>query len=265
MKYKIDHDFHIHTHLSSCSGDPAQTTSRVLEYAEAYKLHTVAITNHFWDSDNIECPIPWYLPQDFAHLCKALPLPQSPNVKFLFGCETEMGADHQQLGISEERIHDFDFVIVPTTHLHMPIFNQEASTEERAQIWCKRLAALLQRNLPFRKMGLAHLSCTLMDKSAYDGAIRILQQITDEEFEKLFSLAAEKGLGIEINENPLRYDRSEWSKLFRPYKIAKSCGCKFYFGSDAHKPEDFAKAIARMELFIDELKLSESDKFILQQ
>lgn len=265
MKYKIDHDFHIHTHLSSCSRNPAQTTARILEYAEAYQLHTVIITDHFWDSEHIECPIPWYLPQDFEHLCKALPLPQSPRVKFLFGCETEMGGDHRQIGISEQRIRDFDFIIVPTTHLHMPIFNQEAGAEERAQVWCKRLAALLERDLPFHKIGLAHLSCSLMDKRTHDGALQVLQHITDQEFEGLFTLAAQKGLGIEINDNPPRYDKSEWSKLFRPYKIAKNCGCKFYFGSDAHSPEAFDKAIANMQLFIDELKLTESDKFILQQ
>jgi histidinol phosphatase-like PHP family hydrolase len=49
--------------------------------------------------------------------------------------------------------------------------------------------------------------------------------------------------------------------MFRPFKIAKKCGCKFYFGSDAHHPATLAKAIERYEKIIDILELEESDKF----
>lgn len=40
-----------------------------------------------------------------------------------------------RLGISEERFDDFDFVIIPTTHLHMMSFTideNETSVERRA-------------------------------------------------------------------------------------------------------------------------------------
>ena len=36
MRYQIDHDFHIHSQLSSCSSDPAQTTEYLLSMAEKY-------------------------------------------------------------------------------------------------------------------------------------------------------------------------------------------------------------------------------------
>ena len=34
MKFIIDHDLHIHSHLSLCSHDDAQTPARILEYAK---------------------------------------------------------------------------------------------------------------------------------------------------------------------------------------------------------------------------------------
>ena len=34
MKFTYDHDLHIHSSVSPCSGDPAQTPRRILRYAE---------------------------------------------------------------------------------------------------------------------------------------------------------------------------------------------------------------------------------------
>ena len=34
MRYKIDHDYHIHSYLSLCSKEPAQTAERILKYAK---------------------------------------------------------------------------------------------------------------------------------------------------------------------------------------------------------------------------------------
>ena len=49
MKYVFDHDFHIHSELSSCSRDPEQSPARILKYAEDEGLHTIVIADHFWD------------------------------------------------------------------------------------------------------------------------------------------------------------------------------------------------------------------------
>jgi len=38
MKFKVDHDYHIHSFLSSCSHDPEQTPERILAYAKERKL-----------------------------------------------------------------------------------------------------------------------------------------------------------------------------------------------------------------------------------
>lgn len=49
MKFKVDHDLHIHSHLSSCSRDPEQTPERILQYAKENGFKTVCLTDHYWD------------------------------------------------------------------------------------------------------------------------------------------------------------------------------------------------------------------------
>ena len=49
----------------------------------------------------------------------------------------------------------------------------------------------------------------------------------------------------------------------RPYRIAKECGCKFYHGSDAHKPKEFEK-IKYFDRAAKLLGLTESDKFYIK-
>jgi flagellar FliL protein len=120
MKYTFDHDLHIHTHLSLCSECPEQTTERILRYAKEEGLREVCVTDHYWDRAVYRAP-DWYHEQDFAHIAQNLPLPQADGVRFSFGCETEMDVNGV-LGIPQSRFDDFDFIIVPTTHLHMGTF-----------------------------------------------------------------------------------------------------------------------------------------------
>ena len=49
MRYVFDHDFHIHSELSSCSRDPEQSPERILAYAKENGLKKIVITDHFWD------------------------------------------------------------------------------------------------------------------------------------------------------------------------------------------------------------------------
>ena len=107
MKYIVDNDLHIHSQLSLCSSDPEQTNERILEYAEENGLKTICLTNHFWD-ETVDGASGWYAKQDFSHLSMARPLPRSENVRFLFGCETELDR-FLTLGVSKERFDLFDF------------------------------------------------------------------------------------------------------------------------------------------------------------
>ena len=111
MKYVFDHDFHIHSQLSSCSRDPEQNNERILKYAEDEGLHTIVLADHFWD-ERVPGASKWYSTQNYPHICQAKPLPQSEKVKFLFGCETEMDKD-MTVGCSREIMEELDFIVIP--------------------------------------------------------------------------------------------------------------------------------------------------------
>ena len=49
MRYVFDNDLHIHSTLSSCSSDPAESTERILANGVANHLKTLCLTDHFWD------------------------------------------------------------------------------------------------------------------------------------------------------------------------------------------------------------------------
>ena len=55
----------------------------------------------------------------------------------------------------------------------------------------------------------------------------------------------------------------EKENLLRPFFIAKECGCKFYFGSDAHKGEALKTAKQNFLNIVDLLDLKEDNKFKL--
>ena len=160
MKYIFDNDLHIHSKLSPCANDPEQTGERILRYAQETGLNTICITDHFWD-EKVEGATNWYKAQNYAHISTIKPLPQAEGIRFLFGCEAELDKN-LRVAIAKETFELFDFVIIPTTHFHMVglTLTQEeaASVENKAQAWVKRLAAVLDMDLPFHRTGLAHFS-----------------------------------------------------------------------------------------------------------
>ncbi len=262
MRYMIDHDLHIHSHLSLCSNDPQQNTEAILRYGEENGLSTLCLTDHMWDST-----VPgvrgmdFYERQNYDYIAAALPLPVSDKVRFLFGCETDLNAD-RTLGISKGVMDKLDFIIIPTTHLHMNGFTCDGreDVEERAVLWCTRLDAVLDMDLPFHKIGIAHLSCELMHRGHH---IEVLNAIPAEAYHRLFAKAATVGVGIELNFNSFAYTGETLETMLLPYRIAKEEGCRFYFGSDAHHPAGLAAAKANFEHIVDLLGLCEEDKFRL--
>ena len=118
-------------------------------------------------------------------------------------------------------------------------------------------------DLPFHKIGIAHLACHLMEKSSRENFIKLLDTIKTEDMERLFKKAAELGCGIEIKKSDMSFSDSEADSVLRMFRIAKKCGCKFYFGSEAHHPKNLDNAKIILERAIDLLNLTEDDKFNL--
>ena len=262
MKFIYDHDLHIHSQLSSCSQHPEQTAEGLLKYAKSNRLNTICVTDHFW-SERVEGASNWYSSQNLAHISKILPLPKDDEVRFLFGCETELNKDGI-LGIAKEDYNKFDIIIVPTTHFHMTDFTlslaELESPKTRAQAWIDRIDKVLDMDLPFNKVGFAHLTTGLIYKGEVDKLLETFSLIPTDEMARLFTKAAKLGAGIELNSGSMK-NAAINKDLFRPYIVAKECGCKFYVGSDSHRPEGFEGVAEATDFAVDYLQLDETDKF----
>ncbi len=260
MRFVPDHDLHIHSYLSLCSGDPAQNPAAILAYGEENGLKTLCMTDHMWDQA-VPGASEWYAAQSYERTREVLPLPQSENVKFLFGCETEMDKN-MVIGISRKTAEELDFIIVPTTHLHMDGFtlNGDEDARELAALWVRRFDALLDSDLPFEKTGVAHLTCPLIWRNRY---LEVLEAIPDDEYHRLFERSAKAGLGIELNFSVFNMTPAGAETVLHPYRIAKEEGCKFYLGRDAHHPKELQSAMKVFNAAIDLLDLKEDDKIPL--
>ncbi len=265
MRLVYNSDYHIHSKISLCSNDPEQTAEAILHYAKDMDLKEICVTNHFWD-DNVPGASEWYAEQNFDHIAQIKPLPSAEGIRFMFGCETELDK-HHTLGISRETFDEFDFVIIPTTHLHMVGFTvteeDVATPKDRAETWVKRLEAVLNMDLPFRKIGIAHLACPLIARGSRAEYLETLSLIDESAMRALFTKAAKLGVGIELNGDDMSFKDEETDTVLKMFRIAKECGCKFYFGTDAHHPKELYSPKPYFERAIELLGLTEDDRFII--
>ena len=171
-----------------------------------------------------------------------------------------------RIGIPHARWKDFDFIIVSTTHFHHMAGDEWENCDERklAELWVKRFESIFKADLPFEKVGIAHLACSLINMESREGYLRVLDLISDEDMQRLFRKAAKLGVGIELNYGDISCTEEETSRVFRMFHIAKGCGCKFYLGSDAHERWGFENVDTAFEKAIEILNLQEKDKFVLR-
>ena len=275
VKYIVDHDIHIHTELSLCSLDPQQSVENIIKYAEKRGLKHICITDHLWDSSEIEIWNHewWYSQQDFKYVTSKLPLPKSDTVNVHFGCETELDCN-MVVGLHKKHFSDFEFIIIPTTHMHSHLVVTDEdynSIERRKELYISRLDGLLDQDLPFEKIGIPHFTIPFIagmivnpwyQQPNWIDHLKFLDMIEDSEFERVFTKLAKKGAGLELN-FVLSHYKTDYEKdcMLRPYRIAKKCGAKFYFGSDGHIPKDFEGVTENHEAIVEALGLLESDKF----
>lgn len=260
----VDHDLHIHSFLSPCAGEEGktQTANNILRYAEENDFQTICITDHFWDESVCGAENTWYACQNFHRISSILPLPQGERVRFLFGCEVDMDRNNT-IGLAPEHYDRFDFIIIPTNHLHLSGFTCRGDEDvaERAVLWCSRLNCVLEQRLPFHKVGIAHLTDTgIMGGRGY---LQVLESISDEDYIRLFRKAADRGVGIELNFNWLETTDEDMEIHLRPYRIAKEEGCRFYLGSDSHALHRFCGMKENFSKIVSLLSLDDRDKFVL--
>ena len=265
MKFSFDHDLHIHTYLSNCSGDITQTPVNILNYAKKYNLNTICVTDHYWDDSIPYNTIDnsWYQNQNFEHISKIKPLPNDENIRFLFGCEVEMGSNNE-IAMPEFRYNYFDFIIVSTTHFHLMTGKNWDNADKNRLVsnWINRFDVVLNSNLPFNKLGLSHLVTPHIYRRDRKIYLEIIDLLPTNVLKRLFSKASQLGVGIELNSSALSFFEEEKDVVLRPLRIANECGCKFYLGSDSHKLSAFENIKENFEDIITSLDLTEDDKFI---
>lgn len=269
MRYLIDHDFHIHSGGSMCSGDPNQTPARILQYAIDEGFTAVALTDHFWDET---VPMPqggwgpdFYTSQNWAHICKQLPLPSHNKIRFLFGAEVDMTLDGS-VGVSTERLAQMDILLISLSHFHMTDFTisaaDAATPAGRAAVLLDKMGDLLGRDLPWHKIILAHLTGPKLGGGDPDAHCEVLRRMQGERLTALFKKAAALGVGIELNTATFGFGNdAEREAVTAFYAHAKACGCRFTFGSDAHGPHHFLPHRERGQAMADALGLTEADIF----
>ena len=266
MKFTYDHDLHIHSSVSPCGGDPCQTPQRILQYAADNGLKTICLTGHYWD-ETVPAPYGTGAGVSTAKLRSVLPLPQQEGIRFLFGAETDMDRD-LTVGVGPEMARELDFIIVPLNHLHMAGFSCRGDEDaaQRAALIVRRFDALLEADLPFHKVGLAHFTDGLIFPDGKN--TDVLNRIPDAEYRRLFRRAAELGIGVELNMPAAKADLrvmtwEEDREELRVYLLAREEGCQFYFGSDAHTVPGLGWAKRNAERIIELLDLKEEDKFMI--
>ncbi|MEG1890855.1 MAG: PHP domain-containing protein [Clostridia bacterium] len=255
----IHHDLHCHTRLSSCCEDPTMTPEAIVRHAVSAGYDTVCITDHLWDR-RVAGASAWYAPQDIAHICQNLPLPQADGLRVLFGCETEY-CGHGKLGLAKESFERFDLILIPPNHMHMGAFTRppQVDTEEKmAELFMERLEEIASLALPWRKVGIAHLTCPLLFSEG--SVVKVLEHMNTERLCKVFALWAAERAGIELNAHAFGEYAEAPDAYCRFYGLAKEAGCRFYYGSDAHAVHDLDCAVP--EAFVQALKLTEQDRFM---
>ena len=256
----ISHDIHIHTHISSCSSDPEATPENYIKRAKELGIEVIGFSDHFWDSA-VEGASDWYRPQNFEHIMqiKNMMPEDTLGIKVLIGCETEY-CGGGKIGISPETAEKLDFVLVPISHVHMKGFTIPSwinAPEDVARTMVQYFKDVTEFNFV---TGIAHPFYPL----GYENVDEIVSCISDEEFMECFSMAAEAGQSIEINACHFPSTKGAETEGYHDdvfvnmFSIAKSAGCKFHLGSDAHSIDAFPRVVKLREV-IEDLGFTDED------
>jgi histidinol phosphatase-like PHP family hydrolase len=256
----IDRDLHVHTNLSRC-GKSEATVENCLAAAEKQGIKTIGFANHCWAAE-MPNESPWYRGQNIEHVLSIRD--QLPNdtrgFRILIGCETEY-IGNGIAGLNKELARHFDFVWVPANHFHQKGF---VVPEELGSGGPKEVSELLYRrfmetvDLGFAD-GIVHPFIPL---GFLEWEAEILDLITDTMYEDCFKAAVSAGIAVEINAYngncKTRTAPNGFSSLYlKIHTIARECGCKFFFGSDAHHP-DAIGGYERMAAFAESCGIDDS-------
>lgn len=259
----IDHDLHVHTYLSACCKDKEnQTPGKILALAEEMGLGTIGFSDHIWTNTQEE-PSDWYRPQDERQITRLRHdlMSVSSSVRVLVGCEADTVAPGT-FSITREFAQSLDYVGLSCSHFHMSGFVQQPRDNSPRSIGEHLVTFFVSAASSGLPTVIVHPFKPFGYESQYDNAIAAL---SDAELSDALSVAAERGVAIEITPSFLpTSDKNSGGRIWsietplRVLSLAKSAGCTFCFGSDAHSP-DGMRELVTLEVFSRRLDLSEAD------
>jgi len=246
-------DLHLHTNLSECA--PADTTiNSYLPFCAPEGIKKIGISNHLYSSKGVEHTL--QLKDEIQTLQDSL------SVQILLGCEMELFHGREPM-LHKENASQFDYVLAAPSH----IFNQIHEYENYDLSTSEKIRRLLIENFKHAchlDLGVPTAICHPLYPICAPEQQEILDGMTDEQLEECFTLAARHDKSIEIHaclyRNTVTLDEEGLSPSYiRMLSIAKECGCKFHFGSDAHRTQDFVNKHGLLQRAAERAGICEDD------
>ncbi len=231
-----EHDLHMHTYISACCNDKENhRPGQILALAQEMGVKLIGFADHVWMNPEVT-PSGWYRPQDerqISRLRQDLSVIQT-GVRNLVGCEDDMLAQGQ-LSITQEFARGLDFVLLSGSHLHMhDLVAQPRSYAGRdlAEHLLAMFRAALTSGLA---TSIAHPLLPCGHLESFDAAV---ETMSDGELADAFGLAVEEGVALEVTTGFIPAESAQFS-METPIRFlsgARTAGCRFTFGTDAHAP-----------------------------
>ena len=257
-------DLHLHTNLSFCA--PADTgVQTYLDLCAAEGVDTIGISNHIYMPEHLRAHGAKEA-RGAERVLQLMPeienLRKTSRVKILFGCEVETFLG-QQPSLAEDEAQDFDYVLLAPSHImnFRDIYEKfDVSTPDRIRdIMLERFfyACSLDYGVP---TAICHPLYPIV--SGCEEAV--VNGISDSVLADCFTAAKESGKAIEIHaclyRDKTALDAEGLSPTYlRVLEAAKACGCRFYFGSDAHRAQSFAGKHALLHRAAERVGITRAD------
>lgn len=278
---KITHDFHIHTRLSLCAGPQGGTYREYIDQFLSQGLEKVGFTDHFWDErvgheglyvDSKSAGVPhYYKTQNFEYICQLkqeIDSVSSKGIEVFFGAEAEYDPVRRDVALSRETAEKLDFVVVPNSHTHMIMPRENYYPyEKHRDFMVQAFIDIVKSPLKDKILAVAHpfyAVCCPYDVES------LMSTIDSDTYKRIFTLAAESGIAIEVNiacvqELLAKNTPDRAVEHIRMFSLARACGAKLTFGSDAHSIGGHQSYVSACEKAIELFEISESDIAALPQ
>ncbi|HHX64598.1 MAG TPA: hypothetical protein GX702_06885, partial [Chloroflexi bacterium] len=236
------YDTHVHTPYSPCGrktddeGAYLAAPERYFRRAQEMGLQAIIFTDHFVENPAAPGSVPFYSscgPEMISDLRAELARLEPPeDCRIYVGCETETMST-EWVGVSPEVSAALDFVLVPTTHYHLPGVPCPPSwaPEDVADHMLTMLASVVTR--PW----LDSVAHPFAESEALIGDLRAIYEAMDRaRLEDVLGLAAHHGVALEVNVSSLASkNMPHYTEMYAEIvPLAKQMGVRFTCGSDAH-------------------------------